>query len=133
MNTRILAACVLAAATSAATSAATAQTLDKVKSSGSISVAYRESSIPFSYLDDKAQPTGFGWEICGKIDFFFFTIEGCVDFVIGENAVPVPDPPALARACKVVQLRRRGLGAKAALRPAAEHRAAGQPARSRKR
>ena len=47
--------------------AATAQTLDKAKASGSISVAYRESSIPFSYLDDKAQPTGFGWEICGKI------------------------------------------------------------------
>jgi ABC-type amino acid transport substrate-binding protein len=36
-------------------------TLDKVKSSGTITVAYRESSIPFSYLDDKAQPTGFGW------------------------------------------------------------------------
>jgi len=47
--------------------AAHAQTLDKVKASGSIAVAYRESSIPFSYLDDKAQPTGFGWEICGRI------------------------------------------------------------------
>ena len=46
---------------------AIAQTLDKVKASGSISVAYRESSIPFSYLDDKAQPTGFGWEICQRI------------------------------------------------------------------
>jgi glutamate/aspartate transport system substrate-binding protein len=44
-----------------------AQTLDKVKASGSIAVAYRESSIPFSYLDDKAQPTGFGWEICQRI------------------------------------------------------------------
>ena len=44
-----------------------AQTLDKVKASGTITVAYRESSIPFSYLDDKAQPTGFGWEICGRI------------------------------------------------------------------
>ena len=30
-------------------------------------MAYRESSIPFSYLDDKAQPTGFGWEICQRI------------------------------------------------------------------
>jgi glutamate/aspartate transport system substrate-binding protein len=47
--------------------AAWAQTLDKVKASGSIAVAYRESSIPFSYLDDKAQPTGFGWEICQRI------------------------------------------------------------------
>ncbi len=42
-------------------------TLDKVKSSGAITVAYRDSSIPFSYLDDKAQPVGFGWEICGRI------------------------------------------------------------------
>jgi len=47
--------------------AQTVPTLDKVKASGSISVAYRESSIPFSYLDDKAQPTGFGWEICARI------------------------------------------------------------------
>ena len=44
-----------------------ATTLDKVKASGSFAMAYRESSIPFSYLDDKAQPTGFGWEICGRI------------------------------------------------------------------
>jgi ABC-type amino acid transport substrate-binding protein len=42
-------------------------TLDKVKASGSITVAYRESSIPFSYLGGDAQPTGFGWEICGRI------------------------------------------------------------------
>ncbi|WP_395703835.1 amino acid ABC transporter substrate-binding protein [Aquabacterium sp.] len=42
-------------------------TLDKVKSSGAMVVAYRESSIPFSYLGGDAQPTGFGWEICGKI------------------------------------------------------------------
>jgi len=42
-------------------------TIDKVKSSGAITVAYRESSIPFSYLNDNGRPTGFGWEICGKI------------------------------------------------------------------
>ena len=46
---------------------ASAQTLDKIKSSGTMTLAYRESSIPFSYLDDKAQPTGFGFEICEKI------------------------------------------------------------------
>ena len=44
-----------------------ASTLDKVKAGGSVTVAYRESSIPFSYLDDKAQPTGFGWEICARV------------------------------------------------------------------
>src|SRR4030095_16988554 len=27
----------------------------------------RETSIPFSYLGGDAQPTGFGWEICGKV------------------------------------------------------------------
>jgi ABC-type amino acid transport substrate-binding protein len=42
-------------------------TLDKIKSTGSITVAYRESSIPFSYLGGDAQPTGFGWEICQRI------------------------------------------------------------------
>jgi glutamate/aspartate transport system substrate-binding protein len=42
-------------------------TLDKVKQSGTITLAYRESSIPFSYLDDKAQPVGFAHEICLKI------------------------------------------------------------------
>lgn len=51
-----------------AASAASAQsTLEKVKASGTIGVAYRESSIPFSYLDDKAQPVGFGFEICGRV------------------------------------------------------------------
>lgn len=38
-----------------------------MKSSGAITLAYREASIPFSYLDDKAQPTGFSYEICNRI------------------------------------------------------------------
>ena len=42
-------------------------TLDKVKASGEITLAYRESSIPFSFLDDKAQPVGFAHEICLRI------------------------------------------------------------------
>ncbi len=57
----------LAAALSGAALAQTPATLDKIKSSGSITLAYRESSIPFSYLGGDGQPTGFGWEICGKI------------------------------------------------------------------
>lgn len=48
-------------------SAAAQSTLDRIKERGSISVAYRESSIPFSYLGGDGQPVGFGWEICGKV------------------------------------------------------------------
>ena len=44
---------VLLAGTAAAQSPGT---LDKAKQSGVFTVAYRESSIPFSFLDDKGQP-----------------------------------------------------------------------------
>ena len=54
-------------AVAAAQAAEPTGVLKKVKDSGQITVGYRESSIPFSYLDDKAQPTGFGFEICEKI------------------------------------------------------------------
>jgi ABC-type amino acid transport substrate-binding protein len=67
MNIFACSAATLAAALALPASAQTPATLDKVKSSGTITVAYREASIPFSYLDDKAQPVGFGWEICGRI------------------------------------------------------------------
>jgi ABC-type amino acid transport substrate-binding protein len=66
---------------------ALAQTLDKVKASGSITVAYRESSIPFSYLDDKAQPTGFGWEICGRIVDEVKKATGRADLKVATQAV----------------------------------------------
>jgi ABC-type amino acid transport substrate-binding protein len=57
----------LALATPALVMAQSPSTLDKVKQAGTITLSYRESSIPFSYLDDKAQPVGFGHEICLKI------------------------------------------------------------------
>lgn len=42
-------------------------TLDRIRSTGTITIAYRDASIPFSYLDDKAKPVGFGWEIANKV------------------------------------------------------------------
>ncbi|HYR01634.1 MAG TPA: transporter substrate-binding domain-containing protein [Casimicrobiaceae bacterium] len=42
-------------------------TLKKVKDTGAITVGYRESSIPFSYLDDKQQPIGYAMDLCMKI------------------------------------------------------------------
>ncbi|HEY9067621.1 MAG TPA: amino acid ABC transporter substrate-binding protein [Burkholderiaceae bacterium] len=41
--------------------------LKKIKDAGEITLGYRESSIPFSYLDDKAQPVGYSIELCGRV------------------------------------------------------------------
>jgi glutamate/aspartate transport system substrate-binding protein len=62
-------------------------TLDKVRASGTIVVAYRESSIPFSYLGDSAQPTGFGWEICGRIVEQVKKATGRADLKVETQAV----------------------------------------------
>jgi glutamate/aspartate transport system substrate-binding protein len=42
-------------------------TLKKVKETGAITVGHRESSIPFSYLDDKQQPVGYAMDLCMKV------------------------------------------------------------------
>src|SRR6202140_4562924 len=42
-------------------------TLKKVKETGTITIGYRDSSIPFSYLDDNQKPIGFAIDICNKI------------------------------------------------------------------
>lgn len=80
----------LAALLSVAATTASAQvppTLEKIKASGSMSVAYRESSIPFSYLGGDAQPTGFGWEICGKIVEQVKKATGRADLKVTTQAV----------------------------------------------
>ncbi len=42
-------------------------TLKKIKETGAITIGHRESSIPFSYLDDKQQPIGYAMDLCMKI------------------------------------------------------------------
>jgi len=42
-------------------------TLEKVKETGTIVMGFRETSIPFSYLDDKQQAVGYAVDICMKI------------------------------------------------------------------
>lgn len=41
--------------------------LDKIKSSGEITLGYRDASIPFSYLDDHQKPIGYSMDICRNI------------------------------------------------------------------
>lgn len=42
-------------------------TLKKIKDTGVITLGHRDSSVPFSYLDDKQQPIGYSIDICNKI------------------------------------------------------------------
>jgi glutamate/aspartate transport system substrate-binding protein len=41
-------------------------TLKKIKDSGTITIGTRDSSIPFSYVDDKQQTVGYSMDICMK-------------------------------------------------------------------
>ncbi len=62
-------------------------TLDKVKASGTMTIAYRDSSIPFSYLGGEGQPTGFGWEICAKVVEQVKGATGRADLKVATQAV----------------------------------------------
>src|SRR5258707_849301 len=42
-------------------------TLKNIKDTGAITLGFRDSSIPFSYLDDNQKPVGFAMDICYKI------------------------------------------------------------------
>jgi glutamate/aspartate transport system substrate-binding protein len=42
-------------------------TLKKIKEAGTITLGHRDSSIPFSYYDDKQQVIGYAMDICMKI------------------------------------------------------------------
>jgi glutamate/aspartate transport system substrate-binding protein len=42
-------------------------TLKKIKETGAITLGFRDSSIPFSYLDDSQKPVGYAMDICYRI------------------------------------------------------------------
>lgn len=42
-------------------------TLKKIKESGTITIGHRETSIPFSYLNDKQQPIGYSMDLCAAV------------------------------------------------------------------
>jgi glutamate/aspartate transport system substrate-binding protein len=46
---------------------AAADTLAKVKSSGSFTIGHRDASIPLSYYDDKQRPIGYSMDLCMKV------------------------------------------------------------------
>ncbi|HKA73502.1 MAG TPA: amino acid ABC transporter substrate-binding protein [Xanthobacteraceae bacterium] len=42
-------------------------TLKKIKDTGTVTLGHRESSVPFSYYDDKQQVVGYAMDLCGRI------------------------------------------------------------------
>ncbi|MGN6263718.1 MAG: amino acid ABC transporter substrate-binding protein [Ralstonia sp.] len=69
-RTWLLAALAVPAAVSTAvfpsTAVAATPTLDRIRDSGTVHVAYREDSIPFSYLDGN-KPVGYTIDICSRL------------------------------------------------------------------
>ena len=66
---------------------AMADTLEKAKTTGKFTLAYRESSIPFSYLGEDGKPLGFGWEMCKLIAEEVKKETGRKDLVVESQAV----------------------------------------------
>ena len=64
---RVAATVALLACAGASQAQALTGTLKKIKESGEITIGYRESSIPFSYLGGDAQPIGYSQELCGRV------------------------------------------------------------------
>jgi ABC-type amino acid transport substrate-binding protein len=56
--------CAAALALTWFSSAHAQSTLDSIRASGTINLGYRESSIPFSYLDANKKPVGYSLDIC---------------------------------------------------------------------
>src|SRR5271168_3301363 len=69
MKRRLIAGAALTLALSAcpATAQELTGTLKNIKETGAITIGYRDSSIPFSYLDDNQKPVGYAIDICYKI------------------------------------------------------------------
>ncbi|MET0383687.1 MAG: amino acid ABC transporter substrate-binding protein [Burkholderiaceae bacterium] len=57
----------LLAAASCAACADESAVLRKIRESGVITLGFRESSFPFSYLDDQQRPVGYTMDICERI------------------------------------------------------------------
>lgn len=62
----LMLATVVAAAGMSSAQAANSR-IDKIKSTGEITLGYRDSSIPFSYLDDHQKPIGYSMDICSGV------------------------------------------------------------------
>lgn len=64
--------------------------------------AYAELAADVGTRGDGSKVSRIDGDVCGEIDLFFFSIEGCVHFHLGEDAVPPPPPPPLIKSLKLI-------------------------------
>ena len=67
MTTRTLALMVAASLAAVLSAGASAQTLDKIRKQGSITLGYIDGAAPFSYADGNGDPQGFSVELCRTV------------------------------------------------------------------
>ncbi|WP_439889585.1 amino acid ABC transporter substrate-binding protein [Ralstonia sp. 25C] len=65
-RTWLLAALAVPAAVSASLATAASPTLDRIRDTGTVRLAYREDSVPFSYIDNN-RPVGYTIDICSRL------------------------------------------------------------------
>lgn len=82
----LFAAVALAAGAVAAQAQELTGTLAKVRASGTIAIGYRESSVPFSFLNTRKEPIGYSIELCRSL---VSAIEDAVDRSLAIKWVPV--------------------------------------------
>jgi glutamate/aspartate transport system substrate-binding protein len=68
-------------------------TLQKIKDAGTITIGHRDSSVPFSYLDNNQKPIGFSLELCdlvvAKIKAKIGPIKVAYQGVNSSNRIPL--------------------------------------------
>src|SRR6204780_5222036 len=87
----LAAALVLPAAAQDANVTALSGTLKRIKETGTITLGYRESSLPFSYLNKRQQPIGYSIDLCREIVEEAATELGGMDIKIALAPVTAAD------------------------------------------
>ncbi|RZU39140.1 hypothetical protein [Edaphobacter modestus] len=64
--------------------------------------AWADLTVAIGELPDGSKVSQISGDICGKVEFLFFDVEGCVHFQLGETAVPDAPPPQLFQSLRLV-------------------------------
>ena len=67
MKFKFFRSCLMASLVACTTAAGAETVLERISAGGKLVIAHRESSIPFSYLDENKKPVGYAMDLCLKI------------------------------------------------------------------